>query len=286
MATTKNWTGGANNGIFNDLANWDENTAFANSDVYKIGATNQNIASVTHAFTGITLIVTEGFGGQLGTPGGPISCSSFTAITYAGRGSFAALSSAGTIATASFEHRVGDVYISGGTWTQLTNSSGNLNIAAAAVVTRLDNLAGNVVAGYNATAFTNIYNGGNLTFYRSATNCYAMRGLTVQKNNGTTTATLVATILWVMPGATYNKQSSGADTPTAANYNVLPGAKYTVAGNAGPLSTGTTVDLGAMTIWGGASVTSTGVPGVSFVVSGFVYKGAAVGAGSGGSDVG
>jgi hypothetical protein len=275
MATTKNWTGAANNGVFNDLGNWDDATAFANSDTYKIGATNQNIAAVTHAFTGITLIVTEGFGGMLGSPGGPISFSSVAAITYAGKGQFAAFSSAGTITTASFEHTTGQVYISGGTWTQLTNSTGNMDISSSAVVTRLDNIAGNIVAGYNATVFANLFNGGNLVYSRDATNVYALRGLTVQKNNGTTTATKVVTTLWVMAGATYNKQSSGTESPAASNYNIFPGAKYTVSGNSGPLSTGTTVDIGAMTVWGGAKVNITGVPGVTFVVSGITYKGTA-----------
>lgn len=275
MATTKNWTGGANDGDLANLSNWDEGTAFANGDTLKIGATNQNINAVTHAFTGIILIVTEGFGGNIGSASGPVSFSSVASLQYAGRGAFASFGSAGTITTASFEHVVGNVYIATGTWTQLTNTNGNLDIAAAAVVTRFDNIGGTGAAQYNATGFTNFYNGGSYTYYRAATNLYCLKGSTVQKNRGTSTY-LGNTTVYVYNGATYNKQSGGADTTAY----VFPGAKYTTAGNQG--GSGTTVDLGDVQIWSGSTVVATAVPGVTFDVTGLTYKGASYSTGGNG----
>lgn len=277
MATTKYWTGGGNDGDFSNLTNWSEGTAFANSDTYVIGATNQDIiAGLTHAYTGITLVVTEGFGGSIGSAaGGSLSFSSAASIKYAGRGAYARFTSAGTVTTAAFDHQSGIVGLTGGTWTNIDNSMGALDIAAAAVVTRINNLAGSVTAGYNATAFTNAYNAGNMTFRRNATNFYALAGRSVQENNGTTNYTLV-TALSVYPTATYNKRSSGADVAGT----IFPKGTYTVAGNRG--GGATTVDLGDLDIWGGASVTATGVPGVVFDVTGFSYRGAAFSSGGSG----
>jgi len=268
MATNKFWTGGGNDGVFDNLANWSEATAFANNDVLTIGATNQDITGgLTHAYTGITLVVTPGYGGSIGGAGGSLSFSSAASIRYAGRGAFARFTSAGTVATASLEH-VGSsfVAITGGTWTNIDNSLGLFDIAAAAVVTRLNNIMGTGTAGYNSTAFTNLYNGGNFTYRRNATNCYAMAGKTVQENNGTANYTLV-TALQVWPGATYNKRSSGADVAGT----IFPRGKYTVAGNVG--GGVATVDLGNLEIWGGAEVDASAVPGVPFDTSGFAYRG-------------
>src|SRR6185436_14830971 len=104
MATTKYWTGGGNDGDFSNLSNWSEATAFANGDTYHIGATNQNIvAGLTHAYTGITLVVTEGYGGSIGTDASSFSATSAAAITYAGRGAFAKFSCGGTVTTASMD---------------------------------------------------------------------------------------------------------------------------------------------------------------------------------------
>ena len=277
MATTKYWTGGGNDGDFSNLSNWSEATAFANSDTYIIGATNQNItAGLTHAYTGITLIVTEGYGGSIGSGASPLSFSSVAALTYAGRGAFAKFGSSGTVTTASCDHVSGFVYIATGTWTELTNSTGNIDIAAAAIVTRGNNVRGVWTAGYNGTAFTNFYNGGTATFRRNATNCYTLQnGRTTQENNGTANYTLVTTNY--VYGGKYNKRSSGADV---TGY-VFPGAKYSVAGNAG--GGATSVDLGNIEIWAGSEVVATGVPGVTFDITGFSYKGAAA-IGSGGSD--
>ena len=278
MATVKFWTGGASDGDFSNLSNWNEATAFANSDTYIIGATNQNItAGLTHAYTGITLIVTEGYGGSIGSGASPLSFSSVAALTYAGRGAFAKFGSSGTVTTASCDHVSGFVYIATGTWTELTNSMGNMDIAAAAVVTRLNNIGGTVTAGYNGTAFTNLFSGGTTTFRRNATNAYIMGGRTVQENNGMSNFTLIATILQVHRGATYNKRSSGAET---AATQVFPGATYTVAGNTGGAAGGgaTTVDVGPVVVWAGSKAVFTGVPGITFDVDQVTYKGANYGA--------
>lgn len=217
--------------------------------------------------------MTEGYGGSIGSGASPLSFSSVAALTYAGKGAFAKFGSSGTVTTAQCDHTTGFVYIATGTWTELTNSMGNMDIAAAAVVTRLNNIAGIVTAGYNATAFTNLYNGGTLTFKRNATNVYALAGRTTQENNGTANYTLVgtssATALQVHAGAVYNKRSSGADVSTA---NVFPGGTYTVAGNAG--GGATTVDVGPVVVWAGSKATFTGVPGVTFDTDQITYKGA------------
>lgn len=271
MATTKYWTGGAGDGNFANLSNWSEATAFANDDVYIIGTTNQDISGLTHAFTGITLTVTEGYGGTLGS-GGAVIFSSAASITYAGKGPLARFGCSGTVTTASMEHAQGIVSIESGTWTSLTNSFGRMDVAAAAVVTRLNNLrGGNVTVGYHATDMTNLYNAGLCLIKRDVVNVYALAGSTTQENSGVN-YTQITTLLQVHNGARYNKKSSGADMAAQQGY-VFPGGIYTTAGNAG--GGVTTVDCGNLEIWGGASVTAVSIPGVTFDVSGFTYKGAA-----------
>jgi len=271
MATTKYWTGGANDGNFGNLSNWSEGTAFANDDIYVVGATNQDIvAGLTHAYTGITLIVTEGYGGNIGTGASTLSFSSVASLTYAGRGASAKFGSSGTVTTAQFDHIGGIVHIASGTWTEITNTSGRIDVAAAAVVTRMNNISGNATIGYNSTAITNLYNaGGLLTYRRNATNAYTIGGRVTQENNGTANYTL-ATNVYVYPNGFYNKRSSGADVTGF----VFPRATYTTEGNAG--GGATTVDLGNLEIWAGSKVKATGVPGVTFDITGFSYKGAAL----------
>lgn len=261
MATTKNWTGGGNDGDWSNLANWSDATAFANGDTFIVGATNQNItAGLTHAYTGVTIIVTSGYGGSIGTSSAALSPSSAALIRYAGRGAFAKFGSAGTVTLGDFQHTAGDVALSSGTWTTLYNSAGSLVIDAAAVVTTGLNLAGSITAAYNATGFTTFTNAGAYAMIRrNITTLNAKRGVVIQENNGTTTFTAVTTSN-IENGATYNKRSGGTDTTA----NVFPGGTLTGdknAGNASGTATITTVNR-----YVGSTVITTGLSGLNLTI--------------------
>jgi len=262
MATTKNWTGGGNDGDWSNLANWSDATAFANGDTFIVGATNQAIiAGLTHAYTGVTIIVTDGFGGTIGTSSAALSPSSAALIRYAGRGAFAKFGSAGTVTLGDFQHSTGDVTLSGGTWTTLYNSAGSLVIDAAAVVTTLWNLAGSVTAAYNATAITTLNSAGIYAMIRrNITTLNAKRGITIQENNGTTTFTAVGTSN-IENGATYNKRSGGTDTTA----NVFPGGKLTGEKNAGNASG--TATISTVNRYVGSTVVATGIAGVPITIT-------------------
>lgn len=253
------WNGGAGDGNFMTAGNWSGlgGAAPANSDTLIIGSTEQVILGGSTGLTGITLLVTAGFGGTIGSDT-PLIFASAALITYAGTGNYANFGSGGTVTAAIFHHTVGEVVLSSGTWTTLTNSVGVLTIAAATVVTTLQNVAGTVTAGYNATAFTTLSNGGNVTFNRNATTLNVLRGNATQFNNGVTTFTACTTAN-VYNGGTYNKQSAGTDTTV----NVFPGSRFTIIGQQG--GSATTVTITTMNEWAGSTVIDT-VPGFTATI--------------------
>lgn len=246
MAETKTWTGGANDGKLSTTANWNTGVAVANGDVMLIGATNQSILGETIAFTGLTVKFLEGFGGTVGTDSPVIFSDTAVVLVYGGKGSYANFGG-GTYTTTNINISGGQTCIlSTGTHTLLTISAGNVTVAAATVVTAMNNVSGVVTAGYNATAITTLTNAGTAYISRNVTTLNVKRGTVAHYNNGTTTFTLCTTAN-VEGGATYNKQSGGTDVTV----NTFPGSFFTISGNAG--NSVATVTVTNLNIWTGAS---------------------------------
>lgn len=264
---TKVWNDGAGDGIFLTAGNWVGGVAPVATDDIVIGTSNRDIAGVATGFAIASLTITPGFGGTIGSGGTPLTFTNITgSVKYAGSGPGMYLGCTGTCAAAEFSHTVGMVYITAGTWTLLTNTYGNFDIGASAVVTTLYNIGGNGTVNYNATAITTCRNSGSLSLKRVVTTMYADRGNTIQQDSGTT-ATNVGTVLYIGNGATYNKQSSGAET----TINIFPGGRFTTDKNTGG-STGS-VALGTINKWAGSYSKTTAVPGVTFTYTAFNYVG-------------
>jgi hypothetical protein len=267
----KVWNGGAGTGNFGDAGNWVGGVAPVGGgvDSVLINATNIDITGVATGLAIVNFTVGSGYGGTIGSGGSPLTFTSITAVKYAGRGAACYLGATGTITSAEASHTIGTFYLTGGTWTTFTNTSGLFNIGASAVVTTFNNAAGQGTAEYHATPFTTVNNAGVFTFKRVATTFNAERGTSIQQDNGTSTY-LNCTTINVRNGAFYNKQSGG----TEAGITVLPGGRFSMEGNAGG-STGT-VDVGTITKWAGAVTKTTAVPGVSVTVA-FSYIGSPAG---------
>ena len=255
--STRYFTGGANDGNFGTAGNWDTSTAPVNGDTVIIGATNQNItAGLATGLTSIVLKITAGYGGSIGDASNSLT---FTgSLEYAGRGAFAKFGSGGTISAGVFNHTGGTAYVSSGTWTSLTNGKGNIDIAAAAVVTTAYNVGGVFTAGYNATAFTTFNNSGMATISRACTTLNCKGGSVVSLDNGTTTYISNATVN-VNNGAIYNKRSGGTDTTVTVD----PGGVLTIDGTSGGAAG--TVTVTTLNEYGGSRIIDA-VPGLVLTV--------------------
>lgn len=248
------WTDGAGDGNWATAGNWSTtgaaspgSTPPANGDTATIGTSNRAIIGGTVATTTLTIKVLDGFGGTIGADTPLIFSNGTTSIVYGGRGFYANFGG-GTHATVTVNISGGQQCVfSSGTLTVLTTSGGSINIAAATVVTTLQNVGADVTAGYNATVFTTATNAGSLKTSRSCTTLNAKRGTVTQYNNGVTTFTLCTTVN-IENGAVYNKQSGGTDTTV----NVFPGGLFTIVGNSGGANS--TVTATTTNIWGGSRV--------------------------------
>lgn len=232
-------------------ANWIGAAAPGNGDTAIIGSSNRAILGATVATTGLTIRVTEGFGGTIGADAPLIFSDTTTVLVYGGRGAYVNFG-CGTMASTTLNISGGQqVVLSSGTHTALTVSGGNVTIAAGTVVTTLNNVGGVVTAGYNATAFTTANNCGTLYTNRSCTTLNCKRGSAIQYNNGVTTATLCTTVN-IENGGVYNKQSGGTDTTV----NLFPGGTFSIAGNAGSTGAGgvATVTVTTTNIWAGSRI--------------------------------
>lgn len=257
----KVWNGGANDGILLTAGNWVGGVAPVATDSILINDTDQNIAGVTAGFAIADFTVGPRYRGTIGADGVPVVFTNITGtLEYGGMGPAIRIGCSGTCAAAKFEHTTGMAYITGGTWTAIENGVGNLDIAAAAVVTGAINISGHMTIGPNATDMTLLENMGFCIFKRDATTCKAKRGTTIQQDAGST-ATKINTLLEVENGATYNKQSGGTET----GIKVYAGGNFTTENNSGG-ATGT-VDLGTITRYAGSRVKVTQVPGVNFTVA-------------------
>jgi hypothetical protein len=254
---TKSWTGGANDSNFMTAANWSDGIAPANSDTLIVGATNQTINGQATGLTGITLKVFPGFGGTIGVDT-PLTFGSLTLLHYAGTGAKCVIGCTGTVTASESNHTVGEFVISTGTWSSHINGIGMLTIAAAAVVTALQNAGGTVTAGYNATAFTTLTTSGTVTSSRVATTATVLRGTYTQRDNGTSNFNTHTTVN-VHNGATYNKQSGGTDTTV----NAYPGSTFTIYGTSGGAAASVTVTT--LNEWGG-SIIKDSVPGLTLTI--------------------
>lgn len=245
---TQVWSGGANDGVFLTAGNWVSGVAPGNGDTAIVGATNQNILGAATGLTTVTLIVTNGFGGSIGSDGVSLTFASATLITYAGRGAVCNIGCAGTVAAASFEHYgTGLVNITSGTWTLLTNSYGPMTVSASAVVTTLNNIGGNITIGYNATAITTLTSGGSVRCARVCTTANVLGSKFTSIDNGTTTYITNGTVN-VYNGAEYNKQSGGTDTAI----NAFPGSTFSILGTSGGAAGVVTVTT--LSIWSSAKI--------------------------------
>lgn len=259
MPGTTVWTGGANDGVWATGGNWTAGTGSAppaSGDTAIIGVGNQNIHGATVATTTLTIKVLPSYGGIIGDDGALIFSSGITLLEYAGTGASANIAcTGGTTAAATFTHSGSQVSITGGTWTLITNGSGPLSIAAAAVVTTLKNASGQVTVGANATAITLLTNSGTVTSYRTHTTTNVDRGTVILMDNGNTTYTSGGTVT-VGNGGVYNKRSGGTDTLV----EVKPGGTFTIAGTSG--GSAGAITLTNATYWGGSTVMDA-VPGIT-----------------------
>lgn len=260
MPATQVWTGGAGDKNFATAGNWVSGVAPVGGDSVVF---NNGNAPVDGLATGISVVkatVTANYGGTLGTAASPLT---FTAITgsldYAGTGANAYLGCSGTVANASFTHSGGcNVYLSTGTYTVLTNSTGGLQVAAAVIVAAFNNAgSNNVFIAYNATAITAAIVSGRVTCQRViTTGDVEQSGVLISIDNGTTNYISNGTII-VHGGALYNKQSGVVDTMIDAR----PGSSVSFAGCSGGATPGTALTP-PITKWAGSSV-NTFTPGVT-----------------------
>lgn len=212
MGTVK-WTGGAGDGNWDSVGNWDTGAKPVNSDDVIIGTGSISITAGLNQ-SGVTLTsltITSGYSGSIGTVGTPLQISS-TTVTVGGRGALYNLNGTYTDVYANIVGQV-QLSIAGGTTTNLyAGMGGVVTISSSAVVTNARIGAAIVTAGYNATAFTlaEISGSGMLTSARAAT--------TMRVDNGATsvvTGSATITTLDVSSLANHKHRSTG--TITTAN---------------------------------------------------------------------
>ena len=180
---SKFWTGGANNGTWNDNNNWATSEGGASGaafpddtdDVY-VQATNQSINGLAtgKAFASLTI----SFGGSIGTAGTPLTftCTGPVTIRTSNGTHYLGATAAGTVVTVKVQKTgTGKVYLTGpGAYTTVyTAPATSVDISSSAAVTTLES-AGITDAANNSTDFTTlIVNGGTTSSFRPATTVHA-----------------------------------------------------------------------------------------------------------------
>ena len=261
---TATWNGAAGDGNFSTAGNYVLGAAPGNSDTVIFNSGNVSVTAVTTTtLTGIILIVTPNYGGNIGTSTTPLVQASFASIRFAGTGNAHYIGCGGTVTTASFEHG-GDVVVNltSGTWTAIVNSRGKLMVGASAIVTALTNF-GMATVSYNGTRITTLISIGETVLYRGAQTTSVLGGTLTQYDNGQTNylaASENSGSIGIYGGATYNKRSGGSEV----TINLFPGGTLNTSGNSGG-STGT-VTLGstAFNRYLGSNLNVVNTPGVTF----------------------
>lgn len=268
------WNGAAGDGNLSTAGNYVGGVAPVATDSLLFNQGNVDVtAGLTPGFAIADLTITPGYGGSIGdASGNPLTFTNITGtLSIAGNGGSYKIAVSGTCASAQLSHTLGTVYLSGGTWTLVTNTSGAVVIAASAVVVTGENIMGTWTDAYNATGYTTFNNGGKTTSKRNAATLNCLAGYFILQDNGSSNYTQVTTAANVYNGATYNKQSGATD----ALVNVFPGGRFTTEKNAGG-STGT-VTITSTVVWAGGATRTAALPGV-IIVPNISYKGALPGA--------
>lgn len=185
-------------------ASWSDATGFANSATLGIETGSQTIVSSLNQSalgTGLNyLLVGPGFSGNIGSPAAgslvvDVDAGSDPHVTYAASGGNFYLTAGGgnTLITRVECNSAGNLYLTGGTFTNLDVVRGTCNVNASTVVTNAYLVGGNSTIEYNATALTTLtVSGGSHTLKRTA-NTVIMNGgdLRVDIDSGSLGATLL-----------------------------------------------------------------------------------------------
>lgn len=273
--STATWTNATGDKLWSTGGNWSGGSGAggipgAGQDIlfnYGLPGTHDILGIVTGIAVG-NITVTPGYAGTIGSDGNPVTFTNVTGtLNYAGNGAGARFGSSGTVTACVLGHTLGTFYAVSGTWSDIINTYGNLDIAAAAVLTAITNIGGTVTVGSNATGITTLITmGGTFTFLRNAATVKCKGGTCIQQDAGTATICKVTTAVEVEKAAFYNKQSSDTDTLVT----VYSGGRFSLEKNTGG-ATGT-VTITSTVVWVGASVKTAAMPGVT-VTPNIAYKG-------------
>lgn len=254
------WTGSAGDGDHNNNANWLGGAAPSSTGPHSITFdrgnysmhTNIDAASVTYAIS--ALIITSGFGGNIGSTSAAYTTASgkdITKILCAGKGQYYKIGSGGNVGT-SIANRCqitlssGSSFVmSSGTWQYYFQQGGSLIAEAAAVVSSYCMLSGvNALFQTNATGVTllDADSASSVVTYRNATTANlnsssilrptgAAALTTVNVNNSTLslegTSTATHTTVNLRGGSTLSAANAAADQ-TITNLYQWDNTSYTV----------------------------------------------------------
>jgi hypothetical protein len=214
------WTGGANNGTWNDVNNWSATEGGASGasvpttgdDVF-VQATSQTIAGYTTAADYLSFTVN--FAGNIGTAGSPLvfgTSGTMTVRTLSGT-HYLSVTSGDTIGVLHVERTgTGKVYVAGpgAATTVRLGSNVACDIAADCAVTTLEEVGAVADVAYNATAITTLKSvGGRITSNRSITTQY------LGTNSSVVTKGVAAVTTSEVLGGKHTHWSSG--TVTSSN---------------------------------------------------------------------
>jgi hypothetical protein len=226
MATVT-WTGGGNDGDWDNEVNWSTGTVPVDSDDVILDAGSRDIVDGLNqsAVTLTSLTIRPGYTGSIGANGTSLQISA-TTLSYSGGGEFININ--GTFTTAEFSPPgAGEWSLTGGTTTTLRVLGGQGYVAAATVVTNLDAahaLALNMEA--NATDMTTCtVRSGQVTTKRDIDDGDVRGGTLTLIEDANVDGTLE-----VASGGRVIKQSGGA----IATIRLDPGARYSMAGATKP----------------------------------------------------
>jgi len=208
------WTGATGDGDQSTAGNYVGGVAPGNGDTIIFRDGNKSMTTATTPRTTLTIIGTDSYTGNIGSASAPVENTSYTLISWNGRGAYAKFSSSSTstLIKAGLTSAT-QFYWSSGTVTTvyLSGSGGTFTQEAGAVVTNLTNSSAAVSVsnlGSGATgAYTTVDNAGPM--YSSA-NLGTYRGSGTDSLTGGLTAT--ATAIYLSAGAKCNWQSSGTIT--------------------------------------------------------------------------
>lgn len=167
---TRNWSGAAGDGNWGNASNWD--TAPITGDDVIINTTNAAYPDIDSGLTtGIdlnSLKILPGFSGKIGSASAALSIAVSNAspkkFTYAGSGEFCKIT--GNVVNSEVQHKVGTLYVSGGTWgtAGVHNISGRMIVEAAAVLAGTWNINAPAILAVatNATAIPSLISKGGV----------------------------------------------------------------------------------------------------------------------------